>query len=229
MTRNSLPGLLAFAILSVAVVVVAALYPSRADAQRAAIGICPSTMPAGSTELECSCPPTSGGAPVWGTDFYTDDSSLCHAAVHSGAIPATGGTISVRVLPGRDYYTGSQRNGVASSNYGSWSRTVVFVGATAVDGVPLCPGSYNANGTGWSGTCRCPDTGAGVVWGTGVYTADSNLCRAARHVGVIGAGGGLVRVSAAAGQGSYSGSTRNGVTTNDWGSYGASFQVSAVN
>jgi hypothetical protein len=232
MTRKSFT-VLAFTCLSAAVALALALHPSPADAQREAILLCPSTMPSDRTELECRCEQAGSGASVWGTDFYTDDSSLCPAAVHAGAIPASGGDIRVRTLPGRDYYTGSRRNGISTSDYGSWRRTIVFEGASSVTegsrGVPACPGTYNASGTGWSGTCRCLDTDAGAVWGTGVYTADSNLCRAARHAGVVGAAGGLVQVTAAPGQSSYAGSTRNGVTTNDWGSYGDSFRVSAVN
>jgi hypothetical protein len=141
--------------------------------------------------------------------------------------------IHARVVSGRDYYTGSQRNGIASSNYGSWGRTIVFDGAKAVadgaNGVALCPGTYEASGRGWSGTCRCPGVTEGAVWGSNPYTTDSNLCRAAMHAGVIGASGGLVRVTSAAGQGRYSGTTRNGVSTNDWGAYGSSFRVSSVN
>jgi hypothetical protein len=107
----------------------------------------------------------------------------------------------------------------------------VFVGARtagdATPGVPLCPGAYHDIGTNWSGTCRCPDAGDGVVWGSGPYTSDSNVCRAARHAGVIGARGGLVQLTPAPGQDSYAGSTRNGVTSSNWASYGSSFRVSA--
>jgi hypothetical protein len=208
-----------------------AFYPQPAGAQQAVAKSCPSTMPGDSTELECSCPPTGGGA-VWGTDFYTDDSSLCDAAVHAGAIPATGGIIRARATPGRDYYTGSRSNGIISNDYGTWSRSIAFDGAKSVSaestGVPLCPGTYRDGGAGWSGTCRCVDTATGAVWGSGTYTTDSNLCRAARHAGAVGEDGGLVQVASAPGQGGYSGTMRNGVTTSDWGSFDSSFRVSAA-
>ncbi len=72
--------------------------------------------------------------------------------------------------------------------------------------------------------CLCPaDARAGSVWGSGPYTADSNVCTAARHSGVIGADGGVVTLEAAPGQASYQGSVANGVKTNDWGAYGRSF------
>ena len=228
MTRVPLLASLALALCSTAAVLLLALSPSPAGAQRAG-DLCPATMPSSASQLECSCPATAGGASVWGTDFYTDDSSLCHAAVHAGAIPATGGTIRVRAMPGRDYYSGSRRNGISTGDYGRWGRTIVFDGAKSVaaagDGAPLCPGTYDAGGQGWSGACRCLGVGNGPVWGSDVYTTDSDLCRAARHAGAIGAGGGVVQVTAAPGRSSYAGSTRNGVTTSNWGSYGSSFRV----
>lgn len=65
---------------------------------------------------------------VWGTDVYTDDSSVCTAAVHMGLITReNGGTVRIQIAPGRESYTGTQRNGVRSSNYGRWSGSFVFV------------------------------------------------------------------------------------------------------
>ena len=65
---------------------------------------------------------------VWGTDVYTDDSSVCSAGVHMGLITqARGGTVRIQIAPGRDSYNGTQRNGVNSSNYGRWGGSFVFV------------------------------------------------------------------------------------------------------
>lgn len=229
MNLKSVPAVAALAAVSAGAALLLMLAASRADAQQGAPR-CPSTMPAGVTELTCQCPATVGGASVWGTDHYTDDSGLCQAAVHAGAIGATGGTVRVRAQPGRDSYAGSDRNGIVSSNYGSWRRTIVFdgTGTVADSSASQCPGTYDVNGRTWSGTCRCSGVTDGAVWGSGPYTTDSNLCRAALHAGAIGATGGLVSVSPAAGQASYSGSSRNGVTTSNWGSYGTSFRVSAA-
>lgn len=59
---------------------------------------------------------------VWGSDIYTDDSSICTAAVHAGRISQRqGGTIAIRILPGQAFYEGSVRNGVESRQYGSWA------------------------------------------------------------------------------------------------------------
>jgi len=58
---------------------------------------------------------------VWGTDVYTDDSSLAAAAVHAGVLEdGEDGVVTVTILPGEDGYTGSDRNGVISMDYGSW-------------------------------------------------------------------------------------------------------------
>ena len=75
-------------------------------------------------------------------------------------------------------------------------------------------------------TCACPaNPVAGSVWGSGPYTADSDLCTAARHAGAVGGDGGAVQVIPRPGQSGYSGSTTHGVSTAGWGSYDKSFDV----
>lgn len=71
-----------------------------------------------------NCPPGCGKGSVWGTDVYTADSSVCHAAVHSGlATDAAGGTFVVTIDPGRPAYRGSVRNGIHGSDYGSYAKS----------------------------------------------------------------------------------------------------------
>jgi len=61
---------------------------------------------------------------VWGTDIYTDDSSIAASAVHSGLLqPDETAAILVTVLPGQQAYTGSSRYGVVSSDYAQWTRS----------------------------------------------------------------------------------------------------------
>lgn len=58
----------------------------------------------------------------------------------------------------------------------------------------------------------------GSVWGTDLYTLDSRLAAAAVHAGILKDGEtGVVKVSILAGKPSYKGSSRNGVTSSDWG------------
>lgn len=66
----------------------------------------------------------------------------------------------------------------------------------------------------------------GSVWGSDVYTTDSAICVAAVHAGVIGDNGGPVKVTLKPGKPKYNGSSRNGVTTNQWAAFDKSFTVS---
>jgi hypothetical protein len=75
---------------------------------------------------------------VWGTDVYTDDSSVATAAVHAGVLAAgETKTVTVTLLPGQSSYAASARNGVSSASWGSWSGSYSFAGAGAVTGVPV--------------------------------------------------------------------------------------------
>jgi hypothetical protein len=59
--------------------------------------------------------------PLWGTDLYTSDSSLGAAAVHAGLLaPDQRGLVRITVLGTLNTtFTGSQRNGVWSSDWPS--------------------------------------------------------------------------------------------------------------
>jgi hypothetical protein len=68
------------------------------------------------------CAADSGS--VWGTDLYTSDSSVCVAAIHSGALTASeGGLLLVTMSEGLESYTGSTANGVDSRDYGTWNES----------------------------------------------------------------------------------------------------------
>jgi len=68
-------------------------------------------------------------------------------------------------------------------------------------------------------------SGASSLCGTDIYTLDSNVAAAAVHAGVLANGQtGIVAVVICDGLSSYSGSFRNGVQSNSWGSYGLSFR-----
>ncbi|TQF15573.1 protease B [Myxococcus llanfairpwllgwyngyllgogerychwyrndrobwllllantysiliogogogochensis] len=175
------------------------------------------------TQIRCSCPAVSGGV-VWGTDLYTDDSNACAAAVHAGAIPATGGTVVVVIQPGQSSYTGTTRNGITTLSYGAWGGSFSF----QLPPAQSCS-SYNFTSyRGQNGTqirCGCPAVSGGVLWGTDLYTDDSDACAAGVHAGVIPATGGTVVVTIQPGQSSYTGTTRNGITTLSYGAWGGSFSL----
>ncbi len=69
----------------------------------------------------------STGGRLWGSDLYTDDSSICLAALHSGLISTSGGTITIEIRAGAQSYVGSTRYGVTSNAYGGWGGSFVFV------------------------------------------------------------------------------------------------------
>ncbi len=94
--------------------------------------------------LTMECPASGTGASVWGTDIYTDDSSVCTAAVHAGLITfATGGTVEFEILAGESAYCGSTRNGVTSQSFGRWTGSFAFPAArgTGTTGCSASPGS----------------------------------------------------------------------------------------
>jgi hypothetical protein len=64
---------------------------------------------------------------VWGTDVYTDDSSVCWAAVHAGYLTGeSSAVVTIELRPGQRY-VGSLRNGVETLGYPSWHRSFVVV------------------------------------------------------------------------------------------------------
>ncbi|HSV30763.1 MAG TPA: LCCL domain-containing protein [Atribacteraceae bacterium] len=92
------------------------------------------------------------------------------------------------------------------------------------------PGNLTAYRDKAGETFRFLVTGAvsGSVWGTGVYTDDSNLATAAVHAGVLRQGeSGVVTVTVLPGQASYQGSTSFGITSGNYGSWHGSYRFEA--
>jgi hypothetical protein len=73
--------------------------------------------------LLVSCPANCNSGVIWGTDIYTDDSSICLAAQHAGVIGLEGGVFFVTIEDGQDSYPSSTQNGITSSEWGIWSRS----------------------------------------------------------------------------------------------------------
>lgn len=100
---------------------------------------------------------------------------------------------------------------------------VVATRSTAASSDGTCPATFTGVGQ-QSLRCRCgAGLTGGAVWGTTIYTADSAVCRAARHAGAIGVTGGEIELRGAPGCPSYAASSANGVDSNSWGSYGQSY------
>jgi hypothetical protein len=97
-------------------------WSTNAKSQRGAVGqrftfVCPKGKP----------------EKVWGSDVYSDGSSVCSAAVHAGAIKRRGGTVTIEMRPGLSSYYGSNRHGVPSMSFGEWEGSFVVLGATNND------------------------------------------------------------------------------------------------
>lgn len=191
------------------------------------------------TRLASICPPGGTSNRLWGSDLYTDDSSVCLAGVQSGVISAgAGGTVVAEVRAGAAAYKGATANGVKSNDYGGWGGSFAVVGAKPVAGKPATAAGVVAGGASWTSDTKayrgkvgtlvrvtCPAGGKpSVVWGSGTYTDDSSVCTAAVHAGLITlARGGTVTVRVTAGLSSYAGTIRNGVTTRPYAKWPGSF------
>ncbi len=176
---------------------------------------------------------------VWGTDVYTDDSSLAAAAVHAGALKVGHkGVVKVTILPGEQKYRGSMRNGITTADFGAFEGSFKV---EAVKGriphatapkprVMADPGTLvgfrGQNGKSFLFEITGQNTGS--VWGTGVYTDDSSLATAAVHAGIVKVGQkAVVKVTILPGEQQYTGSVRNGITSNNWEDWLGSYRIEA--
>ena len=179
------------------------------------------------------CPAGGSLGSIYGTGVYTDDSRVCSAAVHAGLITlARGGTVTIKILPGRPSYLGSTRNGVRSSPWASYTGSYSFVVAPKVTGPILDGGrTWAANAAAFQGTIggryrySCPPNGKlGKVIGAGTYAPTSSVCSAAVHAGQISVTqGGNVVILVRAGRPTYAGTVKNGVTSRAGAATKASF------
>lgn len=84
------------------------------------------------TVVTVRCFPNGAPRAVWGSDVYSDDSSVCTAALHSGRVSLqAGGTFQIQILPGQPAYLATMRNGVATRPYGSYPGSFGIVGGPA--------------------------------------------------------------------------------------------------
>jgi hypothetical protein len=76
-----------------------------------------------------NCPPVDDARlfAVWGTDIYTDHSSICAAAVHAGIITGNGGEVTIQEVDGLENYDATARNGVASRHFSAWFFSFQFI------------------------------------------------------------------------------------------------------
>ena len=76
---------------------------------------------------------------------------------------------------------------------------------------------------------RVTGTTDGQIWGTDTYTRDSTLGAAAVHLGLLKPGQtAVLRLTVVKPLEAYPGTTRNGVTTSDYGSYPHAWRLTAI-
>lgn len=88
---------------------------------------CPALLDASVPSLVCNCSAEAvANGSVWGSEVYTDDSSICRSALHAGVIGIQGGLIDVFESPGLPGYEAATRHGVGSNSWGVYRRSIEF-------------------------------------------------------------------------------------------------------
>lgn len=185
------------------------------------------------------CPGGGTAATIYGSDIYTDDSSICTAAAHAGVISmASGGNVKIEIRPGRSAYGSTTRHGIKSNSYGDWRRSFVFIsfgsGKQKMENESMgdvTSISWDTTASGFSGEAgqrysfRCPSGGtANTIYGSDVYTDDSSICTAAVHASLISMeNGGEVTIEFRPGRSAYGSTSRRGIKSNSYGTWRRSF------
>jgi hypothetical protein len=183
-----------------------------------------------------TCPQNGTVGNVWGTDFYSSNSSICSAAVHAGIITARdGGKFQIKIRSGEKFYNGTARNGVTTSRLGEHKGSFIFLNVTGSS----APSEqteiieWNERASQLDGkldqdfTYMCSQNGTvdNNVQGTDIYTTSSSICSAAVHAGIINAkNGGKVKLIISQGEKFYNATKRNGVLSSRHNSYPWSFK-----
>ncbi|MCC5974693.1 MAG: hypothetical protein JJT81_11640 [Rubellimicrobium sp.] len=102
-------------------------YPSSFDIVLTTAGVeaC-GRYPDAEAALTCHCAPGAATGSVWGSGPYTSDSNICAAAVHAALIGEAGGVVTALRVIGLESYTGSEVNGIATRNWGSYPTSFTF-------------------------------------------------------------------------------------------------------
>src|SRR5690606_27072171 len=108
------------------------------------------------------------------------------------------------------------------SRWGDWGLSFTFRESQTLSVVPLACDQITIEGAqpGDSFVVSCPaGCEMGSVWGTGIYTDDSNLCTAAAHAGEITLeAGGVFELVYLTGVEDHIASEQNGIESASWDS-----------
>ncbi|MFO0807432.1 MAG: LCCL domain-containing protein [Gemmataceae bacterium] len=194
----------------------------------------------------------SADGSVWGTDVYTDDSSVAAASVHAGLVRiGERATVIVTIVKPPPQFIGSSRNGVTSVAYGNWPAAYVLQRkATRAQPSPNPPTNMAVRGlfipndpagagagtaVAWRGrlgeqfALEITGDTTGLVWGTDVYTDDSPIAAAAVHAGLVRAGErARITLTIVKPPSQFVGSSRNGVKSSSYGDWPSAYVLQRV-
>ncbi|WP_404790497.1 LCCL domain-containing protein [Altericista sp. CCNU0014] len=177
----------------------------------------------------------SKGAPE---NQYTDSNGYVKVSI------ASRGDVRVNLsksgYPTQDFFVNlaNDQNTVRLIRFSQSGQPEVISAPTIPSTPPTSPSPSQAEEITWNETASrltgkvdqdfaytCPPNGTvNNVWGTDFYTIGSSICSAAVHAGIINAkDGGNVKIRIRPGEEFYNSTTRNGVTSNRYGSYKGSF------
>jgi hypothetical protein len=142
-----------------------------------------------------------------------------------------GGWAQFCFQPPRVFYTNYREGKLRTLMLAAALGLMIAAGCgTPIEGMPD-PGNLIAHRGHAEGPLYFEVTGStsGAVWGTDIFTDDSNLATAAVHAGVLADGeAGVVKVNILPGQDGYQGSESNGVTSWDYGTWSGSYSVEKI-
>jgi hypothetical protein len=164
---------------------------------------------------------------IWGTKTYTDDSALETAAVHAGLLrPGQRAIVKVRPQAAQDRYDASDQHGVQSARSAGSRGSFQFVSAKVTTPQRSSSLASYRDLVGQSVVLPVIGVASRNVWGTDIYTDDSELAAAAVHAGAATIGQlSYVKVTFLPGQERYDASARNGVQSNPYGAFQGSVRI----
>jgi hypothetical protein len=168
---------------------------------------------------------------LWGTNSYTDDSSVPAAAVHAGVLGADQeAELTITCEGERASFDGSFSNGVLSKAYGAWPRAFSMALAPPAPAPEQCSGACLVNQCHAVGEVRyvaVVGSASGAIWGTSIYSDDSPVGTAAAHAGLVAVGEAKNLVATCTGpQQTFEGTAgANGVTSQQYGAWARSYTL----
>ena len=103
------------------------------------------------------CPGGAINGTLYGSNTYTDDSSVCTAAVYGGLFtPATGGRVTIQIAAGQSSYRSATSNGITSRTFGAGPEASP---SSALRPVPPGGGGGSTTTTTRGGGSATPPTG----------------------------------------------------------------------